>query len=113
MNSEANGYMFRDFYIRPDMLAAIRRYIDDRIPPGDFLTAVICNDLREATGRADDGNLLNLPAFVAYFYNEAPAACWGNAQKMEAWLERDDGSGELHDQAAEARRRLTRARYLP
>jgi hypothetical protein len=29
--------------IHPDYMASIRRYIDDRIPPGDFLTAVICD----------------------------------------------------------------------
>jgi hypothetical protein len=108
-----NAYSFRGMTIRPDMLAAIRRYVDDRIPPGDFLTAVICNDLKEACGRADDENMLVLPAYVAYFYNEAPSACWGSAQKMEAWLDCDDGSGDLHEQAAEARRSLTRARYLP
>lgn len=28
------------------------RYVDHGIPPGGFLTAVICNDLLEATGRA-------------------------------------------------------------
>lgn len=82
-----DSYFFRDFRIRPDMIDAILRYIDDRIEPGGFLTAVICNDLREAVGRADDGNLANLPAFVAYFYNEAPSNCWGSKEKMDAWLE--------------------------
>lgn len=82
-----DSYFFRDFRIRPDMLDAIRRYIDDRIEPGHFLAAVICNDLNEAVGRADDGNLSNLPAFVAYFYNEAPSQCWGSKEQMGAWLE--------------------------
>jgi hypothetical protein len=80
-------YFFREFRIRHDMLDAIRRYIDDRIPPGSFLTAVICNDLREAVGRADDDNLAHLPAFIGYFYNEAPSRCWGSEEKMQAWLE--------------------------
>lgn len=67
------------------MMPGIQRYINDGIIPGDFLQAVICNNLREAVGRADDENLQNLPAFVMYFHNEAPGACWGSKDKMEAW----------------------------
>ena len=80
-------YTFRHWTIRPDMMAAIQRYVVDRLPPGDFLTAVICNDLKEAVGRADDDNLANLVAFVSYFYNEAPSSCWGSKAKMDAWLD--------------------------
>lgn len=79
-------YKFRKFYIPDRMMDGIIRYIDDRKPPGDFLTAVICNDLKEAVARADDENLKNLPAFTGYFYNEAPAACQGSKKKMQAWL---------------------------
>ena len=79
-------YTFRQFTIRPDMLGAIRRYIDQRIPPGDFLSAIIDNDLKGAVSRADDENMANLPAFVAYFYHEAPMLCWGSPEKRQAWL---------------------------
>ena len=79
-------YHFRNWYIREDMYEAILRYEDHRIKPGDFLTAVICNDLCGAWGSADDENLANLPAFVAYFYNEAPSECWGSRERMLAWL---------------------------
>ena len=68
------------------MMGGIRRYIDDRIKPGRFLTAVICNNLSDAVGQADDENMDNLPAYVAYFHNEAPAPCWGSKKKMEEWL---------------------------
>jgi hypothetical protein len=83
---EATAYMFREWGISEHMMGAIRRYIDDRIPPGSFLEAVICNDLQNAVGCADDTNLHNLPAFVGYFYNEAPSTCWGSREKYEAWL---------------------------
>jgi hypothetical protein len=79
-------YRFRDFYIPERMMGGIRRYIDQGIPPGDFLTAIICNDLSEAVGRADDENLHNIPAYVSYFYNEAPRTCWHSAAAMEAWI---------------------------
>jgi hypothetical protein len=81
----APTYTFRDFYIPDRMMGGIQRWIDNRIPPGDFLTAVICNDLRKACGRADDENLRNLPAYVGYFYNEAPSTCWGSPEKFAAW----------------------------
>jgi len=84
------GYEFKGFYIPDRMMGAVRRYIDDRRHPGDFLTAVICNDLSEAVSRADDENMRNLPAYVGYFYNEAPSQCWGNKGKMDEWLTREN-----------------------
>ena len=80
-------YRFQHYYIPERMEPSIRRYIDDKVLPGDFLQAVICNDLKEAVGRADEENMDNLPAYAAYFYNEAPATCWGSPEKMKAWIE--------------------------
>ncbi len=77
---------FRDFTIPDHMLEGIERYIDHGIPPGHFLTAIITNNLREAVGRADDDNVQIIPAYVGYFYNEAPSACWGSIEKMNAWI---------------------------
>lgn len=81
-------YKFRDFYIREQMMEAIDRYINDRLEPGSFLTAVICNDLQGAVGCADNENLKNILAYVGYFYNEAPSECWGSEEKMQAWLKK-------------------------
>jgi len=81
-----DAYRFRDWYIPQRMMDAIDRYINQGIPPGDFLTAVISNDLKEALSRADEENLVNLPAYLGYFCNEAPAPCWGSEEKMKAWL---------------------------
>jgi hypothetical protein len=68
------------------MRGAIRRYLHDRIPPGDFLTAVICNDLRNAINRADSENLPLLKLYVQWFYNVAPGNCHGSYAVMQAWL---------------------------
>jgi hypothetical protein len=83
------NYCCRQWYIPEHMMGGIRRYVDDRIKPGKFLTAIICNDLSDAVGRADDENLKNLPAYVAYFYNEAPSDSWGSKEKMNDWLGTD------------------------
>jgi len=73
------------YYIPERMGGGITRYILNRIEPGDFLCAIIENDLREAFGRADDENLRNIAAYVSYFYNEAPAACWGSRNAIKYW----------------------------
>lgn len=65
---------------------AVDRYAREKIPVGDFLTAVICNNLEGACSRADDRNIHMIPVYVAYLYNETPAACWGSKEKMDAWL---------------------------
>lgn len=83
-------YTFRGFTISEHMLYSLKQYIEHKQPVGDFLTAVLENDLSEAVARADENNLKNLPAFVGYLYNEAPSQCWGSKKKVEEWLY-DDG----------------------
>ena len=88
------GYTFKQFYIPERMMAGITRYIEQGIKPGNFLSAIIQNDLNEAVSRADDDNLMNLPAYVGYFYNEAPSGCYGSPEIMDAWLARFHDGGD-------------------
>lgn len=69
------------------MHGALVRYIVHGIKPGNFLEAIIDNDLREACGRADDHNTHALPYYVRFFYNEAPAGCWGYTGATAKWCE--------------------------
>lgn len=94
MTLPINFYVFREFYIPRRMRIPILNYIHNRVQPGDFLEAVITNNLSGACARADDENLKNLPAYVAYFHNEAPSQCWGSTQKMDAWL--SEGGNHQH-----------------
>lgn len=80
-------YKFQSFYISDRMMPGIKRYIEDGIQPGRFLTAIIQNNFSEVCGQADDENIQNLPAYAAYFYNEAPSDCWGTKEKMTAWMD--------------------------
>ena len=68
------------------MKEGILRYLEKGIRPGDFLTAVICNDLRGALAHADDINIVLLPNYVRYFNWEAPSECWGSPEKMKKWI---------------------------
>lgn len=78
--------MIPDYSRIPETIGAIRRYIDQGLPPGDFLYAVLSNDLREAFGRADENNCREMFHIVAYLYNEAPRVCWGNVERVKEWL---------------------------
>ena len=79
---------FTDEYseIPSHMQDAIQRYIIDCSAPGDFLRAVVENNLRRAVGSADAVNLPLLPLYVKFFYNRAPAGCHGSPQAVAAWL---------------------------
>ena len=68
------------------MRDAARNYIENGIPPGSFLTAVICNDLMGAFRRADDINRAAMWDWARFFYTEAPPACWGREAKMDEWV---------------------------
>lgn len=69
-----------------DMVKSISLYIDKGIPPGDFIMAVLRNNLCEAFARADEINQVMLGHIVAWLYTNAPSNCWGNPEKVEAWL---------------------------
>lgn len=73
--------------IRPDTIDSIKRYIELGIPPGDFLWAVLTNDLREAFGRADEGNIRAMFEIVCWLWNYAPAMCWGDEERVKNWLD--------------------------
>jgi len=70
------------------MRGAIVRYIFEGSIPGGFLKAIITNDLKNAVGRADDENLAILNRYIVFFYNHAPAGCWGGPEQFENWVKR-------------------------
>ena len=70
--------------IHPSTLDALERYVEHGIPPGDFLQAVLSNDLVDAVQRADANNQRALLALVQYVYNEVPSDCYGNREVIEA-----------------------------
>ena len=74
------------------------RYLLHGIPPGDFMMAVLTNDLTEACARADRTNQQVLYQHVDFLYNYAPSDSWGSVNKVSVWLKRHAermASGEL------------------
>lgn len=74
-----------DTFPTEHMRGAVKRWIENGIPPGSFLSAVIRNDLKDACGRADDENRRALWQIVAWFYNEAPVGSWGSPDALKSW----------------------------
>ena len=85
-----SSYKFLEFEARSHMIASLDAYIETGRPLGDFLTAVVQNDLSKAISHGDLDNLRNLPALVAYLYNKAPSVCWGDRELVLNWM-RDGG----------------------
>ena len=75
--------------MKQDTKDSIDRYVKDRIPTGGFLEAVLCNNLKEAVGRADTQNLKDIKEIVQYCYWEIPSVCWGSPEEVKAWLKGD------------------------
>lgn len=76
------------------MRESIRAYVEERRPIGGFLTALLSNNLMNATLRADDENRAALADWVGFLYEYAPANCWGSPEIVAAWLAkgREDGA---------------------
>ena len=71
----------------------IDRYVNYHIPTGDFLYAVLTNNLKESFARADDENIKNMFDIVKYCYNEIPSECWGSPEKVKNWLSKGVKNG--------------------
>lgn len=67
----------------------LRRFIGYGCPVGDFLSAVLDNDLRGACSKADHINRYRLFDVVHFLYNHAPDGCWGNPARRLQWQESD------------------------
>jgi hypothetical protein len=72
----------------PHLIRSFERYVNERIETGKFLRSVLENDLNQAVCRADYMNFRLLPVIVRYVYNELPSTCWGDKEKVAAWLKK-------------------------
>ncbi len=73
-----------------DIHASLERYVNDRVPPGGFLYAVLCNDLEQTLARADEDNLAALKNIVTYVVMHLPRTCRGNSVAIRRWLAREE-----------------------
>ncbi len=70
----------------PDyMHEGLARFVATGQLPGNFLQAVLCNNLKESVAQADDKNMFVLPAYANWMYNHAPSEAQGSHEKMMVW----------------------------
>jgi hypothetical protein len=72
-------------------------YLSARRPTGDFLKAVLSNDLKDAALRADAFNEQRLVDIVRFLAHCAPATSWGSPAVVEAWLADPDPVPEIFE----------------
>ena len=82
------------------MKGAVERYLRHGISGGDFLTAVLANDLKGAAGRADSTNAELLREWAAWLYNDCPIDAQGSYDKVEAWCKSGGVTGRLGSASA-------------
>lgn len=87
---DCGAQLYNPRWIKPQTMAELNRYVFDRLPPGDFVYAILTNDLKGAFALADDENLSALPAIVSFMYNHMPGTCKGSQEQVRKWLAHED-----------------------
>jgi hypothetical protein len=75
----------REAELPEHMVRALKRYVSHGDDPGNFLRAVLANDLISACDKADSINIKLLPQYARYMYNNMPAGSWGSTERISAW----------------------------
>lgn len=86
--------------ILENIKSAIDGYVDSGHSVGGFVYAVLCNDLIEATARADVESQFALPEICKYVFNLVPAPCWGSKKKVRDWIKLHQDQPELAERVA-------------
>lgn len=84
---ELQSHSFRGKGIPFRMFSGIINYVEHNIPPGDFLLAILKNDLKRACLHADDENIDLIPVYISFFYWNIPSIAWGSKEAVRKWVE--------------------------
>lgn len=90
-----SNFPFNYSAIPPYMRDGLVLYIEEGVPPGNFLGAVLEGDLFRACDAADINNMPVIPVYAAWLYNKAPAGCFGSRARVDAWIEKGGLGGEV------------------
>ncbi len=71
--------------VPPHLRRGLQGYIQDGHVPGDFLQAVITNNLMAAVAYGDEVSRAALCDLVFWMYKHAPGVCWGTKEIMDKW----------------------------
>jgi hypothetical protein len=85
-------------------LHQLRAYVENGDSMGDFLTAVMSNNLMRACQSGDEANLAALVELMSYVYVETPMLCHGSIEIVREWQKLGGRVGWQKEQDAEAKR---------
>lgn len=71
------------------LIPGLVRYIVYGIPTGDFLRAVLSDNLMDAMGRADEETAERMKQICSFLYHHSPAACRGSDEAVTQWIVRN------------------------
>ena len=72
--------------VPPLVVKSLKNYVENRVKPGGFLSAVLANNLKAAIMSADPQSLAGLKSLVMFIYDYIPGNCHGSYQDMNRWL---------------------------
>jgi hypothetical protein len=72
--------------MKTDTIEGLTSFMVHGVPPGDFLRAVLKNDLMGAMGKADEQNRNDIFEICKFVYNEMPHTCHGSAEAVDEWI---------------------------
>lgn len=78
------------------MRASAQAYIDTGRPVGDFMMAVLTNNLKAAIAHADEENAAAMRHWVHWLYWDVPSNAHGDRETVMAWINK----GGLNERAA-------------
>ena len=70
------------------MRRGVKLYLKQGLRPGEFLTAILENNLVQSVCRADQINLAQIVEWAKFLYNEMPMGSWGSKEKVNAWIKK-------------------------
>lgn len=81
-------------YLPAHMQEGAKRYVEHGTEPGDFLRAVLENNLLRAFERADAVNSSYMKEWALFLYH-APRACWGSRETVNKWVMQGGLNGHI------------------
>lgn len=85
MRNEPFRRALADSVVPTHLQQRLRRWVEEGIRPGGFLSAVLANDLMAAASRGDELSLVGLPVLCRFLREHAPEGSFGSPRVVENW----------------------------
>ena len=66
---------------------SFKLFVEEGVPTGSFLEALLSNNLSSACSRADHVNRRIIYEYVYFMWEELPSAAWGSPERYKDWLQ--------------------------